>query len=98
MVGLQGDAERGDREKNKGMTSNRCMTAVLRALVFSELSVAVMVSVCPGLRSYWDCREGGGGEEVTLLKARQWERRQDNRVVVVGGALSNAGGCVCLGG
>lgn len=48
-----------EREKNKGKTSNRCMTAVLRALVFSVLSVAVMVSVCPGFRSCWDCRDGG---------------------------------------
>ncbi len=71
MVGLQGDEERGEREKNKGKTSNRCMTAVLRALVFSVLSVAVMVSVCPGLRSCWDCRDRRRREGVTPLKARQ---------------------------
>lgn len=74
MVGLQGDGERGERVKNKGKTSNRCMAAVLRSLVFSVLSVAVMVSFCPGLRSCWDCREGGamgGGDSAQSQTVRE---------------------------
>lgn len=85
----------GERVKNKGKTSNRCMTAVLRALVFSVLSVAVMVSVCPGLRSYWDLqvrRAKGGGDSTQSPDSRRVDSREE------GGTLSNAGGCVCLGG
>lgn len=48
VVGLQRDREREERVKNKGKTSNRCMT-VFRALLLSVLSVAVMVPVMNGL-------------------------------------------------
>lgn len=50
--------------KNKENTSSRCMTAVLRALVFSVLcSAAVMVSVYQVLGAAGAARPevGGGG-------------------------------------
>lgn len=67
MVGLQGDREREERVKNKGKTSNRFMTTVLRALVLSVLSVAVMVSVYPGLRSCWNFKEREWGARRGML-------------------------------
>lgn len=75
MVGLQGHGEGEQRVENKGKTSNRCMTAVLRALVFFVLSVAVTASVCPGLSCSGAGGGGGGGYSQSQTVREQTEER-----------------------
>lgn len=60
--------------KNKGKISNRCMTAVLGELVFCVLTVAVMVSVCSGLRSSWDSRKEDVSAQSSTVSEQETEQ------------------------